>query len=294
MRIFRSLVVLLSCGFAAHAQGLQPLIDRPVTLPQGKVDLTLQGTYTNWRLGGSSLDGETLAFGVDFGAAQRVQLGLAMALPINPGAGFGSVLGSAAVAAHRDVALRLDFGFENFGTNGNIAGGHTNRFFGGLGSRIKVPITPTIAFVSGRIGAVDFGHFNNIGPSGTGLYFGATVFPELSSDFFVLSAGNNNSPVVVGINLPAGLLVQPDPHFALTLLAGYSAAMQFPSGAGAQNLVLHFIPIGLEAVVTPAPRLDIGTRFMIDGYFAQTGGNSSGNPGYFDQRALLFWIRIHA
>ncbi len=33
---------------------------------------------------------------------------------------------------------------------------------------------------------------------------------------------------------------------------------------------------------------------MIDEYFAQTGGNSSGNPGYFDQRALLFWIRIHA
>jgi hypothetical protein len=46
MRIFRSLVALLSCGFAAHAQELQPLIDRPVTLPQGKVDLTLQGQET--------------------------------------------------------------------------------------------------------------------------------------------------------------------------------------------------------------------------------------------------------
>jgi hypothetical protein len=293
MRILCSLLTL-SCCFAAHAQELQPLIDRPVTLPQGKVDLTLQGTYTNWSLLGTSLDGETLAFGVDFGATQRVQLGLAMALPINPGAGFGSVLGSAAVAAHRDVALRFDFGFENLGTNGNPASNHVNRYFGGLGARIKVPITPTIAFVSGRVGAVDFGHFNNIGSNGTGLYLGSTAFPELSSDFLVVSAGNNNSPTIVGINLPAGLLVQPDPHFALTLLAGYSAALDFPSGAGSQSFVLHYVPIGLEAVVTPAPILDIGTRFMIDGYFAQTGGNSAGNPGYFDQRALLFWIRIHA
>jgi len=57
---------------------------------------------------------------------------------------------------------------------------------------------------------------------------------------------------------------------------------------------LHFIPVGLEAVVTPAPRFDIGARLFLDGYVAQSGGSSSGNPNYFDLRALMFYFRVHA
>jgi len=57
---------------------------------------------------------------------------------------------------------------------------------------------------------------------------------------------------------------------------------------------LHFLPVGLEAIVTPAPQFDIGARFFLDGYIAQSGGSSSGNPNYFDLRALMFYFRFHA
>ena len=99
MRISHGLIALLLCRGAAHAQPVQPLIDRPITLPDGKLDLTLQGTYTNWagstQPSAASVDGESLAVGGDFGASDRVQPGFAVAFPINPGAGFGSVLGHA-------------------------------------------------------------------------------------------------------------------------------------------------------------------------------------------------------
>jgi len=300
MRISRGLIALLLCGTAAHAQELQPLINRPLTLPRGAVDLTVHGTYTNWSTGSaaggapSSLAGETLALGADFGATDQVQLGLAAALPINPGAGFGSILASSAFAVDRRFALRVDAGFENFGLNGDNTGNisHTNRYFAGVGARIKVPISSTLAFVTGRTGAVHFGQFNNIGDSGTGFYAGASFLTEASSDFLVFSSGNNNSNTNIGINLPAGLLLQPDPHFAVTLQAGYAAVIEIPSSG--TSAAFHFIPVGLEAVLTPIPPLDIGARFFLDGYVAQSGGNGSVNIGYFDLRALMLWIRFRA
>src|SRR6266404_1620406 len=176
MPISRPLIALLLCGAAARAQELQSLIDRPLTLPRGKLDLTVHGTYTNWGgspagVGPNSLTGETLALGADYGATNELPLRLAPALPVNPGAGFGSILGSAAVAVDRSVALRVDAGFENIGLNGDNTSGfnHTSRYFAGLGASIRIPISSTLAFVTGRTGAVQFGHFNNIGDSGTGL-----------------------------------------------------------------------------------------------------------------------------
>jgi len=298
MTISRAAVALVLCGTAASAQRLEPLISRPLVLPRGAFDLTLHGTYTNWSSsapGAIALDGETLALGVDFGIGDRAQLGLATALPINPGAGFGSVLGSAAFATKSSVAVRLDAGFERIGLNGNNTSfiSHTNRYFGGLGVPIKAPITPTMAFVSGRTGAVQFGHFNNTGSAGTGFYVGSSALAETSSDVFVISGGDNDSSTNIGINLPAGLLLQPDPHLAVTLLTGYSITIIAPNTSGAQTSAFHFLPVGLEAVVTPVPRLDLGARFFLDGYIAQTGGNLRLNAGYFDLRELMFWTRVH-
>ncbi len=298
MRNPRPLLAVLLCGAAAHAQELQPLIDRPVTQPRGAVELTAHGTYTNWDArafvgpGTGSLTGETLALGADFGATDLVELGLATALPINPGAAFGSILGSAAFAVDKAIALRVDAGFENFGVNGDNTGGssHISRYFAGLGARIKVPISPNIAFVTGRTGAIHFGHFNNVGFSGVGLYNGASRLTEASSDVLVLSGGGDNSGTNIGINLPAGLLLQPDPHVAFTLQAGYSAVIEIPSSGS--SAAAHFIPLGLEAVVTPTPPLDIGARFFLDGYVATTGSNVSNGPRYFDLRALMFWLRF--
>ncbi|HYS10869.1 MAG TPA: hypothetical protein VEP66_19170 [Myxococcales bacterium] len=44
----RLLAAILLCGTAARGEAMQPLIERPVSLPAGKVDLTLHGTYTHW------------------------------------------------------------------------------------------------------------------------------------------------------------------------------------------------------------------------------------------------------
>ncbi|MFL5420718.1 MAG: hypothetical protein ACJ79Y_08105, partial [Myxococcales bacterium] len=87
----------------------------------------------------------------------------------------------------------------------------------------------------------------------------------------------------------AGLLLQPDPHFAVSLLAGYSAVVVLPPAGSA--FASHFVPVGLEAVVTPVPALDIGARFSLDGYVGQSGTTGAG-PGYFDLRALMLWLRF--
>ena len=298
MNSWRALGALLLWSAAVQAEQVTPVISRPLTLPRGAVDLTLHGTYTNWSASASgastSLAGETLALAADLGVTDDAQVGLAVALPIHPGASFGSVLGDALIASNRILALRADAGYERIGVNGaaNGLGTHANRFFGGLGARMEVPISSTLAFVTGRSGAVQFGHFNNIGDGGAALYFGGSSLTQLSSDFLVVGAGDSGTSTILGINLPAGLLLQPDPGLAVTLHAGYSAIIAFPKSGSSQTL--HFVPIGVEAIVSAAPALDLGARFFIDGYVASSGSGGGPGPGYFDMRALMFWIRIHA
>ena len=298
MGALRLLLVLLLCSAAAQAAEIQSLIDRPVTLPQGKIDLTLHGTYTDWGNGifgeTQAVDGETLAFGVDIGATDGFQFGLGLALPIHPGAAFGSVLVSTLFRADPRAALRLDVGFEHIGINGNpsqVNTSHANRYFGGLGAAVKVPITEKVAFVTGRNGAVPFGHFQNVGAGATGFFFGATELPQASSDFLIVSQNDTgSSSTVVGINLPAGLLVQLGPLVAMTLQAGYSVVIE---SSGTATGILHFVPLALEAVVSPAPPLDIGARFSLDGYVGASDARFSLGAGYFDLRALMLWIRFH-
>jgi opacity protein-like surface antigen len=284
MTALRTLLAVLLCSAAVRAQAVDAVVDRPLTLPKGRLDVTLHGTYTNWSAGGATADGLSLEMGFDFGASDKTQGGIALALPITPGAGFGSILGTAVYGASPNLGIRLDAGYERIGFNGGsgFLTGHANRFFGGLGVPIRVPITPMVAFVSGRTSSVQFGHFNNFGDSGVGFYSGASSFPESSSDFFVISGGDSSTTTNVGIHLPLGLLLQPEPHLALRLESGYAALIN-DSGT------LHFIPLAVEAIVTPVPRLDFGLRFVVDGNVA---GSSA--FGYFDQRALMFWLRLRA
>src|SRR3954471_6578824 len=212
---FARFTALLLCAAAVRAEEVQPIIERPITLRAGRLELTLHGTYTNWGTGvpansgvPSTFSGETLAVGADFGVTDEVEAGLAIALPIHPGAAFGSIVGSTAIALDRGVAFRADAGYERTGVNGasDMLTGHADRFFGGLGVRIKAPITSTVAFVTGRSGAVQFGHFNNVGVDELGFYGGGSVYAEASSDSLVLSGGNGGTTTTVGINLPVGLL----------------------------------------------------------------------------------------
>jgi len=55
---------------------------------------------------------------------------------------------------------------------------------------------------------------------------------------------------------------------------------------------LHFVPVGLEAVVTPVPAMDVGARFSLDGYVGQTGATTGAEPGFLDLRTLMLWLRF--
>ena len=307
MRV-QSIFPLLLIASAVHAAGDIALIGRPNTLPRGGLDLTLHGYYTNWadsvglglpvaQEGTGTVAGATVSLGADFGLDDAVQIGGGVVLPVIPGAGFGSVVLSGAFAVSPVAALRIDAGYERIGANGGLhmASDLTDRYFGGLGARIKVAISENLAFVSGRQGAIGFGHFTNVSTSDTtGLYVGASRLTEETSDFIVLSGGNNNSNSILGINVPLGLLLQPDSHFAVILQAGYSATIAFPKNSESTS-VLHFVPVGIEAVLSPNATLDVGARFFLDGCVAgPTGANFFGSvPGYFAMRAAMLWMRIH-
>ncbi|MFL5425009.1 MAG: hypothetical protein ACJ783_08230, partial [Myxococcales bacterium] len=140
MHPFRVLpLAMLVCVAAARGEKVHPLIDRPLIIPQGKVDATLLGTYTNWGTanllgaGSTGLAGETAALAVNYGVGDDIQLGIGVALPVNPGFAFGSVLASMVSGFDPAFAMRVDLGYENTGFNGDGAQGteHTNFFFAG-------------------------------------------------------------------------------------------------------------------------------------------------------------------
>jgi len=79
--------------------------------------------------------------------------------------------------------------------------------------------------------------------------------------------------------------VQPHPQLALTLQAGYSAMINTTTGTAA-----HFVPVGVEAIISPISSLEIGASFLLDGYVGQSG-NSTLDLSYFDQRTLTLWFR---
>ena len=278
---------------AAGAQAAE--LDRPITLPQGKIDLTLNGTYANWGNGlfgeTQALDGETLALGADVGATGTVQVGLALVLPVHPRASFGSVLVTSIIQMDGRVALRLDAGYDRAGVNGggDIKSEHTNRWLGGLGVVVKVPIAQGIALVTGQDHAAGFNAFTNIGDAATGFYFGIAGPTQPSTDLIVISGGDGNSETRLGIHPSAGLLAQPDPHLALRLQAGYSAVTT-SSGPGG---VLHFVPLSIEAIVSPAAAFDAGARFALDGFVAASDQRISPRAGYLDLRTLTIWLRFH-
>jgi hypothetical protein len=195
-----------------------------------------------------------------------------VALPIDPGASFGSALLSGAFASSPQMAFRLDVGVERIGTNGYCCGRdyHTVRWLLGLGPYFRVPLAAKIDFVWGHGGAVRLSRFFNVetrfrgGPGSVGFYYGGSYFPlGAGSDALVVSSGDNNSGTVIDLNLPLGLMLRPDPHLSLTLQAGYSAVIGIPSGGG-NAVAEHYLPVGLEAVVSPITRLDIGLNLVFD------------------------------
>jgi hypothetical protein len=292
----RTIVSTMAAALAVSCWATAAKAD-PITLPVGTVEATLLGNYTNWAAHVATNDavsGESAALGLDVGVADRVQAGLAIALPINPGASFGSVLLSGSFAATPNLGLRLDVGAERLGANNApafVTSSHTARVLTGLGFYGAVPLAQGVEFVWGRSGATRLARFLNLDAGGgTGFYYGGTIFSAAASDTFVFSTGDNDSGVFLDLNVPLGLKLRPDPHLSFTLQAGYSATVVFPTrGSGS---ALHYVPVGLEAVVSPTTFLDIGANLTFDGYVATSGGDGGNGPGYFDMRTVLFWVKL--
>ena len=276
--------------------------ERPITLPQGAVEGTLLGNYTNWGGeavgGGQSVSGESAAFAIDYGFSPTLSMGLAIALPVNPGFNFGSAIADLSFALGPHTAVRADFGTERIGANGanTNSSDHVTRYFAGAGPYVRVPLSQNIDFVWGRSGAARFARFLNLqedpSSSSVGLYFGGSYFPSaLAADALMVSSGSDKSGTVVAVNLPFGLTMRPDPVIALTLQAGFSTIVLFPDSGSSQTVADHFLPLGFEAVVSPAPSVDLGLNFTLDGYLGQSGGSGSGHgPGFFDLRTVLVWV----
>lgn len=139
--------------------------------------------------------------------------------------------------------------------------------------------------MSGKTDAINFAQFTNLAANGQGSYFGSSVFPNNGTDFISI-ASNTQSGNGFNVNLPIGVLVQPDPHFAFVIHSGYSAPIAIPSSGSTE--VEHFIPVGLDLIVTPNKQVDIGLSFARVGLVASSNGNS---PGYTDIFNAALWLR---
>jgi hypothetical protein len=277
-----TVLALVLLPFAALAEPVA-LIDRPLVLPRGAFELNLMGNITNEDTAATSLTGEVLGLGLEFGLG-NAQFGIAGALPVNPGFGVGSLLASAAFALAPRTALRLDFGVEHFGVNG-AAGGSGTLVYGAIGVPFQVRLSRSVSLVSGRVGALRFAHFSNVGTGGVGVYTGASAAPFESSDLITITNELNGSSLIT-LNAPIGFLLQVAEPFAITLRSGVEVFIPTSGGDPAA-----FLPIGIDAVLSAGP-LDIGASFSLAGY---VGGNGSvAGPGYGDIRMGVLWLRFRA
>lgn len=278
--------------FALALSFAGPLADRPLNLPRGALELDLAGHYSNWSgtaLDSGSVSGEAAAASVAFGVSSGVQLGATLALPINPGFGFGTVAANGLFSLGRDSAFRVDLGWDRLGTNGSggfVSAGDT--YFGGLGAPLRFKLGQGVALVSGRTGGFELAHFINLGASGTGLYYGASTLGFATGDLLTVahSTGSSSASDSTAINLtvPVGVMLQAADALAFTLWSGYHLSW---FSDGATTSAVHFIPLGLDAVFSPAPALDLGASFNLPG---RVGGDLK--AGYTDLRDVAVWVRF--
>jgi hypothetical protein len=261
------------------------VIDRPLVLPAGMNEFDLQGDVTILSGGGASLSGFAGAAGVEIGLG-KAQLGLVMGLPIAPDFNFGSIYGSAAAMLARQVAIRVDAGYDR----GVAQVGNTSNAEGfasfGLGFPLEMRLGQNVSFVSGRVGAMNFARFLNFGQSGVNVYLGRAM-PFASADLFsiVHSLDSSNSSTLISVNLPVGLLVQVSDPLAVVFHTGYQALIASDGGA-----TEHYIPLGFDAILSPSSKLDVGASVLFPGY---VGGDAMA-LGYADWKIVSFWMRLRS
>jgi hypothetical protein len=256
------------------------VIDRPLVLPAGMNEFGVQGDVTILSTGNVSPSGFAGSAGFEMGFG-KAQVGLALGLPVVPGFNFGSIYGSAAAMLERQVAIRVDAGYDRDVVGVGVRTAASGIISFGLGIPLEMRLGKNVSFVSGRVGAMNFTPFLNFGQNGGTIYLGRAM-PFASADLFSITH-NLDASSVISVNLPAGLLVQVSDPLAVVFRSGYQALIA-SDGSGSE----HYIPLGIDAVLSPSRAVDLGASFLLPGY---VGGAATG-LGYADWKVISFWARL--
>lgn len=280
MRAALAVFVLLPLAARAESHYLpREIIERPLMLPSNVVELDVLGNVSSQA---GALAGSAAAVGIELGLGDG-EAGFAVALPVAPGLGFGSVYGSAAWSIQKQLAFRVDLGFEH--SQGDVGRSDENFYTAGAGLLFSSRLGPAWALTFGQSRAINFARFVNLSLGGTGFYTGATA--GFDSTDVVVYTKQEDGPTQISGSAPFGLLWQALPELAATLRFGYEVVV---STDGNRNGTQHFIPLGLDLVLTPVPAVDVGASLSLAGKIAQTGASASG--AFTDAPMGALWLRL--
>jgi hypothetical protein len=285
-------VLLVSPAVLSEPYPVQ-LIDRPLTLPRGAIEGDALINYTSYSENGGSATGESGVLGVEYGLKKDLQLGLAFALPLNPGFDFGSIVGSV-TSASGPIGFHAQLGYERLAiaadftsVGGTATSDHAGFLFASLGAPLKMRLSPRVALVSGTTRAYQFAFPTNFGAGGASFYSGGS--PDCFECGDLVTAGRfiNESDAgwFINLNLPVGILFQVIEPLSVTVFSGYHALLTTSGSLEAA----HFVPLGVEAVLSPGPGGEFGVSVMLPGEVAQSSGNSL---GYTDIVNVSVWLRL--
>ncbi len=252
-------------------------VERPLQLAPGVFEPRFMFDFTNVSVLDDSASGEVLSAALDAGLTKNVQLGLYVTVPVNP-SGFGSAIGSLQAGLSEQASVRVDAGLLRGIIDAGAPGSSSaNAFALAVGAPVKLRLSHEVAFISGRPGSAQFGRPFAISAHGVGGATGAN--PVVSGDdlfYFMLNDGGVASFVV---NLPVGLLLSPDDHFAIALRSGLRTV--FPAGGGSTKA----IPLGVDLMVSVSPQVELGASFDLAGNVDEPGAS------YTDVRQLGVWLQ---
>jgi hypothetical protein len=292
---FLSLVALIAIPAAARADAATSAaydtstwVNRPLLLPAGVGRGGGTVGIMNLSQNGGSAAGEYLTLDLDYGFSDNLQLGVAVALPLDPAA-FGSVIGTAIFGVGPMAAIRLEGGIVrgtvDFGTLGSDG---SNIGVVAAGIPWKTQLSPGLAFVTGGTTADAFGRPYALSSNGGGISIGAipfytgqdlvaVAFNNNSSSSSSTSGSSSSTDTVVVLQAPFALLADLSATVAVQPRAGFRVII--PSQGSTEKA----LPIGVD-LMGRLSRLDLGASLDIAGILES-------GVGYFDLLQLTVWAR---
>jgi hypothetical protein len=227
------------------------LIDRPLVAPRGIA--LVREEVTMGVIGDQPwLEGAADVLGFELGVGRGVQIGAQLAFPLTRFPGQGTVLASVEVDISRHAAFRFEGGFERASEPSDTLLKDTNGGFLSVGFPARWKLSRTVAITGGGGSGLRSQWLVNYGPAYS------SFSPFLSQGLFAIRF-SASSPPLYSVFLPVGLLVQAHRAIALHLQTGVRASF------AALSPTAIFVPVDLDVVVTPHPRIDLGVSFDLAG-----------------------------